>query len=143
MIGPRRERCALFLFVDRTIVDTGDSSLVAADMVQHRFDDMRRDAKLGHAGRDAAAQIMLRPVIEPAAARRASSSRLPRDQDAKALAPQKTKLPPFGCWAARTACAGVDSGTTCVLLFFVLMADNSISPEARDSFFSDSRKGAV
>src|SRR6516162_11934042 len=64
MIGPRRERCALLLFVDRTIVDTGESSLVAADMVQHRFDDMRRDAKLGHAGRGAAAQIMLRPVIE-------------------------------------------------------------------------------
>jgi hypothetical protein len=28
---------------------------------------------------------------------------LPRDQDAKALVPQKTKLPSFGCWPARTA----------------------------------------
>jgi hypothetical protein len=40
--------------------------------------------------------------------------------------PQKRKLPSFGCWAARTACAGADSGTTCVLLFFVLVPGSTI-----------------
>ena len=62
MRGPALERRSLFGLVCCFVVDAGDAALVAADVVQARFDDVRLDADLGGVGREAAAQIVRRPV---------------------------------------------------------------------------------
>jgi hypothetical protein len=60
--------------------------------------------------------------------REPSSTNIPGDLvPIRGAVPQKRKLPTFGCWAARTACAGADSVTTCVLLFFVLVPGSTIT----------------
>ena len=61
VFSPEIERLTFLCGVARTIVDASDPGLVAADMVEHGFDDVRLHAELGHAGRDRASHIMQPP----------------------------------------------------------------------------------
>ena len=62
MSSPSFECSALLRFIVRTVVNSGDTGLVATNVVQDCFDDMRRDAELGHPRCHRAAQIMNPPV---------------------------------------------------------------------------------
>jgi hypothetical protein len=64
VIGPCGQGDALLPLVSGAVIDAGDPGLVPADVVQDGFDDMRRDAELGHAGGDAAAQVVQDPGCE-------------------------------------------------------------------------------
>src|SRR5262249_59874421 len=48
VFSPEIERLTFFMGVARPIVDPGDTGLVAADVIQHRFDDLRLHAPLRH-----------------------------------------------------------------------------------------------
>ena len=61
MLRPKVECASLLARVACAIVDARDPRLVAADMVDNGFDDVRLDAEVGHAGRDRAADIVQAP----------------------------------------------------------------------------------
>src|SRR5262245_10734516 len=54
---PKCECLALLRGVGGAIVDASHASLVSADVVQARFNDVRIDAKLSHAGGDSASNV--------------------------------------------------------------------------------------
>ena len=58
MISPALERCALLRFVCVPVVDPGDASLVAADMVEDRLDNVRLDTEVAHARGDGSPDVM-------------------------------------------------------------------------------------
>ena len=61
VLAPQLERRPLLRRVARSIVDAGDAGLVAADVVQHRLDDVRLHAELCHAGSHRAPDIVQPP----------------------------------------------------------------------------------
>jgi hypothetical protein len=64
MLGPKIERLALLGRVGGAVVDSGDASLVAADMIEHRFDNMRQYSKFDNPGGDRAADVMQSPGLQ-------------------------------------------------------------------------------
>src|SRR5262249_24388337 len=61
VLAPKLERGPLFCGVARSVVDASDASLVAADVIEHGFDDVWLHAKFGHASSDSASYIMQPP----------------------------------------------------------------------------------
>ena len=62
MLIPPRQRGGLLGSIVRAIINTSNAALVAADMVKHRFDDMRLDTDIGHAGSNRAPNVVNDPV---------------------------------------------------------------------------------
>ena len=60
-VSPPLECGAHFVLVASTVVNSGYARLVAADVVQDRFDDVGEDAEFGHHGGGCAPQIMKAP----------------------------------------------------------------------------------
>src|SRR6516164_3414339 len=58
VILPQRQGVAHLALVVRAIVDARRTGAVAAVVVEHGLDDVRRDANVGHPGGGAAPQIM-------------------------------------------------------------------------------------
>jgi hypothetical protein len=61
VIGPNSQSVFYFAGVGAAIVDASNTGLVATDMVQHSFDDVRLHANVGHASCCCSAQIMQPP----------------------------------------------------------------------------------
>ena len=61
VFSPEIERLTFLCGVARPIVDAGDAGLVAANVVEQGFDDVRLHAQLGHAGGDRSPHIMKPP----------------------------------------------------------------------------------
>jgi hypothetical protein len=64
MLGPTGKRGGFFRFVTGAIVNPRNAPLVSRNMIQDRFDHMRGDTDLGHAGSGGAAKIMQGPAME-------------------------------------------------------------------------------
>ena len=77
VIGPNGQSVFHFSCVDGSVVDTGDTSLVAADVVQHRFNNVRLNAEIGHARRRRTAQIVETPRHDPATSIQSFLCRIP------------------------------------------------------------------
>src|SRR5437899_1389934 len=63
MIRPTLQRFAHLSGIARAIVDARNASAVATHMVEHRLDDVRLHAKLGHASCASAPEIMEAPRL--------------------------------------------------------------------------------
>ena len=64
VLGPLFQCDAFLRLVTRAIIDPGNTGLMAADVVQDCFDDMRRRSGFGHARGHRAAQIVMRPMFD-------------------------------------------------------------------------------
>ena len=62
MVRPQHQRSADLALIGTAVVDTGDAGLVPRDVVEHRLDDVRLNAEVGHPRRNGPAQIMQSPV---------------------------------------------------------------------------------
>ena len=62
MFSPASKRGGFFRLVACPVVDASHAALVAAHIIQDGFNDVRRDADLGHAGSRGAAQVMQSPT---------------------------------------------------------------------------------
>ena len=64
MIGPSLECHALLRFIACAIINSADTALVAADVIENCFDDVRRRSGFGHVGCHRSAQIVMRPMLD-------------------------------------------------------------------------------
>jgi hypothetical protein len=62
MLVPPRQRQRLLGRILRAVIDASDAALVAADMVQHRFDNVRLNADVSHAGGNSSADVVMNPM---------------------------------------------------------------------------------
>ena len=76
MLIPPRESLRFLSTVRSAVIDTRDTAFVAADVVGHRFDDVRLHADRSHASGSRAAQIMKRPMLQRASSLIQSQLRL-------------------------------------------------------------------
>jgi len=58
MLAPQLQRCPLLGGIGAAFVDTGNASLVAADVIQRRFDDVRLNSEISHPGSRCATQVV-------------------------------------------------------------------------------------
>ncbi len=64
MIRPYSQSGAFFRRIGRAVVNTGDSGLMPADVIQYRLDDMRQNTKVRKSGGNSSPKIMESPGRE-------------------------------------------------------------------------------
>ena len=70
VVGPGCHCGTLLGCICRAIVDTGNAGFMAADMVDHRFNDVGLNACFRHAGDHRSSEVMKTPVLDAGSLRR-------------------------------------------------------------------------
>src|SRR5215469_10176604 len=122
MFGPQSQGFALFLVICRPIVDTGNTALVVADVIDNRLDYVRMYSELGrHAGDGCPARSC--SVHLPTSA--APESKVLALLQSKKPLSRRPNMPSRRNWLSIVFAASL-SGTTCSRLFLVRPAAKMI-----------------
>ena len=122
MFGPQSQGFALFLVICRPIVDTGNTALVVADVIDNRLDYVRLYSELGrHAGDGCPARSC--SVHLPTSA--APESKVLALLQSKKPLSRRPNMPSRRNWLSIVFAASL-SGTTCSRLFLVRPAAKMI-----------------